>query len=178
MKRNDINDSNNMALNVNRKMVDPFYRYKMPCLVTKVEGKGNGIKTVISNMIDIAKCLKCPAIYVMKYFSYELGAQTQFDAKTNRYIVNGVHEGDKLQNMLDGFIKKFVLCKKCENPETSFKIIEKKCILKSSCEACGHAFIIDPGHKLTTYIIKNPPGKVQGTSLIIRQVKKSERKKY
>lgn len=53
-----------------------------------------------------------------KYFGCELGAQTQMDAKNNRYIVNGAHDGSKLQAMLDGFIKKFVLCPECDNPET------------------------------------------------------------
>ena len=59
-----------------------------------------------------------------------------------------------LQDMLDTFIKKFVLCEQCENPETHFKILEKKGIIKSSCAACGHSFQIDMRHKLTTYIIK------------------------
>ena len=49
-----------MALNVNRNVVDPFYRYKMPRLVAKVEGKGNGVKTVIPNMVDIARSLERP----------------------------------------------------------------------------------------------------------------------
>lgn len=40
------------------------------------------------------------------------------DHKIGRYIVNGSHESSKLQDMLDGFIKKFVLCAECENPET------------------------------------------------------------
>jgi translation initiation factor 5 len=35
-----------------------------------------------------------------------LGAQTQFDFKNERYIVNGAHEAEKLQDMLYGFIKK------------------------------------------------------------------------
>jgi len=169
-----------MALNVNRNVVDPFYRYKMPRLVAKVEGKGNGVKTVIPNMVDIAKSLDRPPTYVTKFFGCELGAQTQFDFKNDRYIVNGVHEAGKLQDMLDTFIKKFVLCEQCENPETHFKILEKKGIIKSSCAACGHSFQIDMRHKLTTYIIKNPPGQelnAHGTSLTKRQAKKSERKK-
>lgn len=32
----------------------------MPRLVAKVEGKGNGIKTVIANMTEIAKALNRP----------------------------------------------------------------------------------------------------------------------
>ena len=32
----------------------------MPRLVAKVEGKGNGVKTVIPNMVDIAKSLDRP----------------------------------------------------------------------------------------------------------------------
>ncbi len=40
------------------------------------------------------------------------------DYKTGRYIVNGSHESSKLQDMLDVFIKKFVLCAECDNPET------------------------------------------------------------
>lgn len=53
-----------------------------------------------------------------KYFGCELGAQTQMDTKLGRYIVNGAHESAKLQDILDGFIKKFVLCPGCDNPET------------------------------------------------------------
>jgi len=54
-----------------------------------------------------------------KYFGCELGAQTQFDNKNDRYIVNGSHTCDKLQDLLDGFIHKFVLCPECDNPETN-----------------------------------------------------------
>lgn len=48
------------SVNVNRNLTDQFYRYKMPKLMAKVEGKGNGIKTVIVNMVEIAKALNRP----------------------------------------------------------------------------------------------------------------------
>ena len=162
-----------MALNVNRNVQDSFYRYKMPRLVAKVEGKGNGIKTVIVNMVDVARALYRPPTYVTKYFGCELGAQTQFDIKAERYIVNGCHDGARLQDMLDGFIRKFVLCEKCDNPETVLKVISihrgffyndtinqvKKNLIGASCKACGHQYILDMRHKLTTFIVKNPPEK-------------------
>jgi translation initiation factor 5 len=144
-----------MALNVNRSVIDPFYRYKMPRLQAKVEGKGNGIKTVIANMTDIAKALGRPPTYPTKFFGCELGAQTNVDNKNERYIVNGEHDANKLQDLLDGFIKKFVLCPACDNPETVLTI--KRQVINSKCKACGHSYIIDPKHKLSTFIIKNPP---------------------
>ncbi len=84
----------------------------------QVEGKGNGIKTVIANMPEVSKALGRPPTYPCKYFGCELGAQTQFDFKNERYIVNGSHDPNKLQDLLDGFIRKFVLCPECDNPET------------------------------------------------------------
>ncbi|KAK7103689.1 eukaryotic translation initiation factor 5-like [Littorina saxatilis] len=146
-----------MAVNIDRSNMDQFYRYKMPRLLAKVEGKGNGIKTVIVNMTEIAKALSRPPTYPTKYFGCELGAQTQFDAKNDRYIVNGSHDADKLQNLLDGFIKKFVLCEECSNPETNLIVSIKKGMISMRCIACGHSSNVDMRHKLTTFIIKNPP---------------------
>jgi len=143
--------------NVNREVTDQFYRYKMPKIIAKVEGKGNGIKTVIVNMTDVAKALGRPPTYPTKYFGCELGAQTQFDAKNDRYIVNGSHDANKLQDLLDGFIKRFVLCPECDNPETQLSVKAKAGMIGQRCIACGHGDQIDMRHKLTTFILKNPP---------------------
>lgn len=167
-----------MSLNVNRNVSDTFYRYKMPKILAKVEGKGNGIKTVIVNMHDVAKALSRPPTYPTKFFGCELGAQTQFDFKNDRYIVNGSHESSKLQSMLDGFIKKYVLCPECENPETVLFPNEKKGTIKQTCKACGHQCFVDTRHKLTTFILKNPPDvkpDQQGTSLTKKKTRRSDK---
>ncbi|XP_064621968.1 eukaryotic translation initiation factor 5-like [Lineus longissimus] len=146
-----------MAVNVNiNKADDQFYRYKMPKLIAKVEGKGNGIKTVIVNMPEIAKALSRPPTYPTKYFGCELGAQTQFDLKNDRYIVNGSHDPAKLEELLHNFIKKFVLCQQCENPETDLVVLIKKQKINQRCIACGYVGMVDMTHKLTTFILKNP----------------------
>ncbi len=127
-------------------------------LQTKIEGKGNGIKTVIPNMSDIARSLSRPPAYPTKFFGCELGAQVSADDKTDRYIVNGAHDADRLRELLDGFIDKFVLCGDCKNPETDLKILKDGDILRN-CKACGKRTGVDMKHKLTTFIVKHPPPK-------------------
>ncbi|ESO84468.1 hypothetical protein LOTGIDRAFT_132224 [Lottia gigantea] len=170
-----------MSYNVDRSNIDPFYRYKMPKLLAKVEGKGNGIKTVIVNMVDVAKALSRPATYPCKFFGCELGAQTQFDLKNDRYIVNGSHDAEKLQNLLDVFIKKFVLCPECSNPETKLAVQAKKQTISQRCIACGYSGQIDMRHKLTTFILKNPSDQVSkfnsSTTTPKKQTKKGGKKK-
>lgn len=163
-------------VNVNRKVNDQFYRYKMPKLEAKVEGKGNGIKTVIANMVDIAKAIYRPPAYPTKFFGCELGAQTQIDNKNDRYIVNGSHTTDKLQEILDGFIEKFVLCAECKNPETTFNVSVKSQKITSQCTACGHHGNIDMRHRLSTFILKNPPTDDSATPQKLKKVKDSQAK--
>ncbi|KAH7104329.1 domain found in IF2B/IF5-domain-containing protein [Auriculariales sp. MPI-PUGE-AT-0066] len=145
-------------VNIRRDVDDKFYRYRMPLLLTKIEGKGNGIKTVVPNMADVAKALSRPATYPTKFFGCELGAQTTFDEKAERYIVNGAHQAGRLRELLDSFIDKFVLCGACKNPETELIITKSDDIIRD-CKACGQRTNVDMRHKLTTFILKNPPKK-------------------
>ncbi|KAF8150079.1 domain found in IF2B/IF5-domain-containing protein [Crassisporium funariophilum] len=150
-------------VNIRRDVDDKFYRYRMPLLTTKIEGKGNGIKTVIPNMSDVARALSRPPTYTTKFFGCELGAQTTFDEKNDRYIVNGAHDANRLRELLDVFIDKFVLCKSCKNPETELVILKVGRIedIIRDCKACGERTGVDMRHKLTTFIVKNPPVKIK-----------------
>jgi translation initiation factor 5 len=94
-----------------------------------------------------------------KFFGCELGAQTTF--ANDRYIVNGAHQSDRLRELLDVFIEKFVLCPSCKNPETELVITGRGQgdDIHRDCKACGRQNGIDMRHKLTTFILKNPPKK-------------------
>jgi translation initiation factor 5 len=143
------------TINIRTDVSDPFYRYKMERIQSKIEGKGNGIKTVVANLPSVAHSLARPPAYVVKWFGFELGAQTNTNPKDDRWIINGAHDASKLQDSLDGFINKFVLCKSCKNPETDINIKDGRILL--DCKACGQRTQADLRHKLSGFILKNEP---------------------
>lgn len=130
---------------------DPEYRYKMPVVYGKVEGRGNGIKTVIPNISEVALSLHRSPAEVNKFFGCELGAQTSFSEKDDRAVVNGQHADQALQSMIHKYIEVFVLCPNCRLPETEYKI-KNGCIFHR-CAACGASEMLDMSHKLTTFIL-------------------------
>lgn len=148
-------------INICRDNKDPFYRYKMPPIVSKIEGRGNGIKTAVVNTSDVARALSRPPSYIVKWFGFELGAQTSINEASDRFIVNGAHDAPKLQDLLDGFINRYVLCGSCKNPETDILLL-KDGNLTRDCKACGQRTLIDPRHKLTSFVLKNPPATAKG----------------
>jgi len=163
-----------MAMINIRETSDTFERYKMPRLIAKIEGKGNGIKTVVVNMVEIARALKRPPIYPTKYFGCELGAQIQVDIKNQRYIVNGSHTAERLQELLSGFIKKYVLCNACSNPETNLQV--KKQNILATCSACGHTGTIDAIGRFSSYLIKHPPDQSDSPAPQKRERRKKDKR--
>jgi len=130
---------------------DPEYRYKMPLVFGKIEGRGNGIKTVIPNISDVALSLHRAPGEVNKFFGCELGAQTTYNTETDRAVVNGAHTDQTLQNLMKRYIDFFVLCPSCGLPETEYKI--KNSQIWHRCAACGAKESVEMGHKLCTYIL-------------------------
>ncbi len=92
---------------------DPEYRYKMPAVFGKIEGSGNGIKTVIPNITDVATSLHRSPGEVNKFFGCELGAQTTYNEDTDRAVVNGAHTDDALQKLVHKYCEGFVICPNC-----------------------------------------------------------------
>jgi len=130
---------------------DPEYRYKMPVVYGKVEGRGNGIKTVIPNIAEVALSLHRAPAEVCKFFGTEIGAQTSYSEKDDRAVVNGQHTDVQLQNMIHKYIENFVICPICRLPETDYKI--KNGCIYHRCAACGATEMLDMSHKLTTFIL-------------------------
>eukprot|EP01065_Artemidia_motanka_P008095 TRINITY_DN1403_c3_g1_i1.p2 TRINITY_DN1403_c3_g1~~TRINITY_DN1403_c3_g1_i1.p2 ORF type:complete len:336 (+),score=133.77 TRINITY_DN1403_c3_g1_i1:77-1084(+) len=116
------------------KKSDSFYRYKMPAVQVKVEGSGNGIKTVLPNISEIAQRINRDVEFPMKYFGIDMGAHSKQEA--GKWIVMGQHDKERMQKCLYDYITKFVLCVHCSNPETTTVVDEQKNIWLR-CGACG-----------------------------------------
>ena len=149
----------------------------MPRLVARIEGRGNGIRVCIVNMSDIATALNRPPDIVTKYFGVELGAQSRWEADADKCTVNGSFATPDLQRLLNTFIDKcdggagggggagcrvtpaprparFVLCPKCQLPETALSVSVRRGLIFHKCAACGAKEVADMAHKLTTFILK------------------------
>ena len=140
-----------VLLNVSR-IDDSHYRYKMPGVLTKIEGSGNGTKTVIQNLDDVARSLDRDSVEMCKFFGIELGAQARYVGVGSRAVINGIHDTCTVQELVYKYIDIFVLCPECGNPETSYVI---KNSIRKKCDACGRSKRVDMAHKLCSYIKKN-----------------------
>ena len=105
---------------------DPFFRYKME----KVILVNNGAKLSFTNIDNISKSLGRDTKTLIKFLQKTLSIMIEY--KNNMaYITKKDLTSGELQENIYKFIEKYVLCKKCSNPET---YIDKSNVL---CKACG-----------------------------------------
>jgi len=145
-----------MDVNVDRSVESTNYCYKMALIRVKVECINKELKTIIFNMYEISRALNRPPQYLIEYFGYELGCQAQFNDRNARFTINGSHDATTIQDLLDGFIRKYVLCPKCDHPETKLNVASKERI-SITCKLCFYYGFLQFQHRLNIFILKNPP---------------------
>lgn len=137
---------------------DPFYRYTMPTIKIKVEGLTKMIKTQLINIDQVAQAVGRPPAYLVTFFGQELSANSKWDPKLEQGYVTGNQNEADLQRLVFEFIKRFVMCKSCNNPETqvSYEGSKKKKEIILTCISCGAKSTVDPTEKMCNYIIMHP----------------------
>ncbi|KAI5189626.1 translation initiation factor 5 [Nematocida minor] len=154
------------TINIDRNSQDAFYRYKMPEVETKIEGRGNGIKTVLVNIEEISRSLDREPKHLTKYLSYELGTLSSIDDANSKYIINGAHDKEKVQAHIFRFIEEFVLCKSCErNPETVLFTDSHRKHIQQRCKACGKVNTVKTQNKMGKILLKELPDKAEANRL-------------
>lgn len=150
------------TLNINGDNNDPFYRYKMPRLISNKTGRGNGCHTHILNLEDVTESLNHPASIVLKFMGNVLGANTT----ESKWSIAGHYEEEELINVLYQYINSFVMCSKCNCPELLPSVEGKKKNKKliMSCSACGNSCEMTGTSK----------EEVKGVDMIIKYIDKNE----
>ncbi|CAF3334731.1 unnamed protein product [Rotaria socialis] len=171
-------------INIDRRKLDPFDRYTMHRLVVEVECRRNCMKTILINLSAIAKDVYRPPIYLAQFICYKLSAPVKQNKKQDRYFVNGTHDCEKLQNFIYDFIDRYVICSKCDNPETKLSVNKDQqgdVAVHQSCNACGHSRTMDrKADRLTQYIARhllNAKAKGEASSGI-KKTNRSKSKKH
>lgn len=120
------------TVNIPKDTIDPHFRYKRQVIQIIVTPK-NGGTTTITNIKSLAKSLERTEDQITVYFKKNM--KTQVSLKDNSISIRGSKTLDELESVLELFIKEYVLCNHCGNPETKMYSVSKQ--EKRICKACG-----------------------------------------
>ena len=102
-------------------------------VVPAVEFDFIGTKTVFRNFNVILNVLRRDSVHLSKYLFKELGVPGVIEGNVlvfQRKLPRGI-----LHNKIDSYIKEFVYCKVCREPDT--RIVKENRLVFIKCEACG-----------------------------------------
>ena len=127
----------------NKVSLDPTQtesRYRTRQLEIHFLGKNKMIKTVLTNLDNVAKDMQIPSEYLIKFIGYCLSA------KTHKNTISGKYSASVLSNIVKDFILTVVCCDICGKPEITLKS------LKKNCRSCGSKTMISSPDKFVKYI--------------------------
>lgn len=113
---------------------DPNYRYKMPALQVRNEGRGNGVHTRLLNLTDVGRALRLEPKHLAKFLSFELSVRSSGPAADGTFRIAGTHSAAQVNRAVDRLCALFVVCPACRDPELRW---EGGAHVVGDCAACG-----------------------------------------
>ena len=104
-------------------------RFSVPKAYSVIQGN----RTFIQNFKDIAEALNRDPQHLLKFLLRELG--TAGNLEGGRAILQGKFTHFLINERIDEYVVKFVMCQECNRPDT--KIIREDRIFILKCMACG-----------------------------------------
>jgi translation initiation factor 2 subunit 2 len=111
------------------KKVEEKKRFEVPVAICERQGS----KTVIKNFSDILSTLRRDAAHFSKYLFKELAAPG--NVQGNTLVLQRKLYSEMLKKKIEDYVKEFVYCKECREPDTKLKKEGRVFILR--CDACG-----------------------------------------
>jgi len=94
-----------------------------------------GTKTMIRNFKQLSSAMRREPRLVMRYLLKELGTSGNYDEENGILVINAKVSSATLGNLIQRFVKTYVVCPTCGAPDTKLERRGKAWIL--ICEACG-----------------------------------------
>ncbi|MEA2053970.1 MAG: translation initiation factor IF-2 subunit beta [Candidatus Thermoplasmatota archaeon] len=129
MKKYDYEELLNRSIESLPEKVTTKERFQMPRGIVFREGN----TTILKNFLEISGIVNRDSQHILSYLLKELG--TAGEAEGERAIFQGKIPERKVQERLEDYVNRFVLCRECGRPDT--KLMKKNRTLLLRCEACG-----------------------------------------
>ena len=104
--------------------------------ITKVTGHHEGSKTVITNFLPVASCLRRAPEHLAKFLGKELASSTEISGE--RLILSRKLASKDINEKVEKYVGRFVVCPKCKKPDTELVHEQGKDFVK--CLACGERY--------------------------------------
>ncbi|MEM5834495.1 MAG: translation initiation factor IF-2 subunit beta [Candidatus Aenigmatarchaeota archaeon] len=104
-------------------------RFEIPQAACEMVGN----KTILRNFGEILTILRRDAKHLSKFLLKELA--TSGSVEGNTLVFQGRISKEIIQKKIEDYVKRFVICKECKNPDT--KLVREGRITIMKCEACG-----------------------------------------
>ena len=99
-----------------------------------------GMRTILANFKEICDALNREPRRVLKFLSGEMA--TAATMQGTRAVFQGRFRHDTFEQLIERYVKEFVVCPVCSRPDT--KIVKERRFLFLICEACGAKSSIRP----------------------------------
>ncbi len=133
-KRKIINDYEALLERLYKKVPAPASsgeRFEPPRAIVMSMGG----QTIIRNFREIANKIRREPQLLQRYLLKELATSGSYDPGSGVLILNVRITSSSINNLLQRFVKTYVICPTCGRPDT--RIIKKGRIWILKCEACG-----------------------------------------
>lgn len=148
---------------------DPHYRYTMPAIVVKHEGKGKMKKSVLVNIKEVCESIGRPADYLVTYLGQKLNASAKMEKDLALSYVTGHQDLRHVQAHVLKFIQDAVMCRQCCNPETSCRMegSKKRQVSYLHCKSCGKRSDLDSTDRFVKYMISHADDVGERHSIVV-----------
>ncbi|MFZ8830382.1 MAG: translation initiation factor IF-2 subunit beta [Candidatus Aenigmatarchaeota archaeon] len=109
-------------------------RFQIP----QIENEIQGTKFIIKNFKKISEHLKRDPKHLAKFLMLSLASSGSIEGEA--LVLNSKLKREVVQQKLEEYVKKYVFCKVCNEPDT--KLIKEGRIYFIRCEACGASYAV------------------------------------